>query len=171
MSVVACKVTKDGFEIASDSITMRGYTQSRGQNVKHSKLFELNNMMIGGVGLAEETSLLYLFAATRHPGSATQQGILEFMSDFSDWKNKKINKSSLDNRYLIGFDGSVFLCDGWFVSEVVTYHAIGAGSDFALAALHLGHSAEKAVETAIELSIACEGPVNVLTHSVEKKKK
>ena len=171
MSVVACLVTENGYEIASDSITTRGYTQSRGQNVKHSKLFEVNDMKIGGVGLAEETSLLYLFATTHRPSSATQKGILEFLSEFSDWKNKKVSKSSIDNSYVIGYEGKAFATNDWFVSEIVTYHAVGAGMNFALAALHLGHSAEKAVETAIELSIYCEGPVQVLKHSAEKKKK
>lgn len=34
--------------------------------------------------------------------------------------------------------------------------------DFALAALHLGHTAEEAVEVATELSIYCEKPVQVI---------
>ena len=40
MAVVVAKITEDGFEIAADSITSIGYTQSKGQNVNFSKLFE-----------------------------------------------------------------------------------------------------------------------------------
>ena len=56
MSVVACRVTKEGYEIAADSITVRGHTQTRGQNTSHSKLFEVNDLVVGAVGSAEESS-------------------------------------------------------------------------------------------------------------------
>ena len=169
MTVVVAKITEDGYEIASDSITSVGYTQSRGQNVSHSKLFEVNDMIIGGTGLAEETSLLRLFAHSHRPARADELAIIEFLSEFSDWKNKKVGKSSIGNRFFIGLEGKVFAAKQWFVSEVITYDAIGAGMDFALAAMYLGHSAEKAVETAIELSMACEGPVKIFEYKHKKK--
>jgi hypothetical protein len=98
-------------------------------------------------------------------------GMLEFLSEFSDWKNKKIGKSSIDNSYLIGYEGKVFSIEGWLVQEIVNYEAIGRGMDFALAAFYLGHSAEKAVETAIELSVFCEGPVQLRQYRQEAKPK
>ena len=159
MSVVACKVTEHNIEIAADSITVRGYTQSRGQNTNHCKLFEINDMVIGSVGTAEETSLFRLFAATRRPAGASEYAILEFLSEFSEWKEKKINQAEITNGYIVIFEGKAFALDQWLVEEILTYEAIGAGMDFALTALYLGHSAFKAVETAIELSIFCEAPV------------
>jgi len=42
--------------------------------------------------------------------------------------------------------------------------------DFALAALHLGHTAEEAVATSIELSIYCEAPIQVIKKKSSKKK-
>lgn len=161
MSVVACKVTENGYEIAADSITVRYTTQTRGQT-KHAKLFEINGMVVGGVGSAQETALLRIFAKTRQPADANEAAIVEFVSEFAEWKNKRMKDSDINNRYILGFDGKAFLVEGWFIDEILTYAAIGAGMDFALAALYLGNSAEKAVETAIELSIYCEPPIQVI---------
>ena len=46
--------------------------------------------------------------------------------------------------------------------------AIGAGEDYALASLHLGHTAKEAVETACELSVYCERPVKSLTRRLKR---
>ena len=160
MSVVACRILEGGgYEMAADSIMVSYGTQSKGDRDNFAKLSEVNSIVIGGVGYAEESSLLYLFASTRKPASATESGILEFFSDFSEWKHKKVGKYLGGNSYLIGFQGKVFSVQGWYVSEVKSFEAIGAGMDYALAALHLGHTAEQAVEVAIELSIYCEAPV------------
>jgi len=89
MSVVACRVKENGFEIAADSITVRGYTQTKGQTTDHVKLYETNGMVIGGVGYAEENSLLHLFAETYRPSKPDEYSILEFISEFSEWKKRK----------------------------------------------------------------------------------
>ncbi|MEM7348556.1 MAG: hypothetical protein AAF485_30380 [Chloroflexota bacterium] len=163
MSVVACKITENGYEIAADSITVRGYTQTKGQTTRHSKLFEINDMVVGSTGYAEEVSLFRLFVSTRKPSNPDEYSMLELLSDFSDWKSKKANDGDISNSYIIGFAGKVFAINHWLIEEVVKYEAIGAGEDFALAALHLGFSANEAVETAIELSVFCEGPVQLIT--------
>jgi ATP-dependent protease HslVU (ClpYQ) peptidase subunit len=161
MSVVACKVTKDGYEIASDSISVRGYTQTR-NNSKLSKLFKVNGLVIGSVGTAEEAALLRLFAATHKPASEAESALLEFWAEFSEWKHKKTDKREIENHYLIGLGHKIFHIEQWLIDQVITYEAIGAGMDFALAALYLGHDVEKAVETAIELSVFCASPVQVI---------
>jgi|GEM_PF-696654 len=163
MSVVACKILPNGYEIASDSISVRFWTQSKGGNTKFSKLFEVNDVVVGSVGYAEESSLLQMFCATRKPSEATEPAILEFFSEFSSWKKKKAEKSGLDNAYLIGFEGKVFSVNGWFIQQVLKYEAIGAGMDFALAALYLENSAEDAVKVACELSIYCEEPIQMIS--------
>lgn len=163
MSVVACKIRNDGYDIAADSISVRGYTQTKGENTNLSKLFEINDIVVGTVGTAEEGSLFRLFCATRKPAAANEYAILEFLSEFSEWKDKKTNSLSIENSYLIGFGGKCFAVEQWLVEEILTFQAIGAGMDFALAALHLGHSAKEAVETAIELSVYCEAPVIVVS--------
>lgn len=170
MSVVACRITKDGYEIAADSITVRGYTQTK-NNTARSKLFEVNNMVIGSVGYAEESSLLHIFAKTHQPASATEEGLLEFWGEFSEWKKKRIDNANISNSYFIGIDGKVFAIHEWLIENIVSYEAIGAGMNFALAALHLGHTAAEAIETAIELSIYCEAPVQVIEKKFKKEKK
>ncbi|MCL4295665.1 MAG: hypothetical protein KJ077_08055 [Anaerolineae bacterium] len=159
MSVVACRIREDGYEIAADSITVRGYTQTKGENTSLSKLFETKDMVVGTVGTAEEGSLFRLFCATRKPAAASEYAMLEFFSEFSEWKEKKTSNSSIENSYIIGFGDKCFAVEQWLVEEILTFQAIGAGMDFALAALHLGHSVRVAVETAIELSVYCESPV------------
>ena len=171
MSVVACKITENGYEIAADSISIRGTIQTKGQTTDLVKLFEANEMIIGGVGTAEENSLMRLFAETHRPSSADEYSLLEFLSEFSEWKKKKTDSNAIRNSYLIGYQGCVFHIEQWYVSKVKNYMAIGAGMSFALAALYLGNSAEKAVETAIELSIFCEAPILVIKKTSEKKSK
>ena len=168
MSVVACKINENGYEIAADSITIRGSTQTKGQTTDQVKLFEANEMVIGGVGTAEENSLMRLFAETHRPVAADELALLEFLSEFSEWKKKKTDSNVIKNSYLVGFQDNVFHVEQWYVSKVKTYMAIGAGMNFALAALYLGHSAKKAIETAIELSIFCESPIIVIEKSSDK---
>jgi len=162
MSVIACKITERGYEIAADSILVRGYTQSTGQNIHAAKLFESNGMVIGTVGELEEESLFRLFCATRFPNAATEHALLEFLADFSDWKKARLDNPGIENRYIIGFGGKAFSIERWSVSEIAEYNAIGAGADYALTALHLGHSVEEAVQAAIDLCIYCEPPIIVI---------
>ncbi|MEM8487251.1 MAG: hypothetical protein AAF564_16990 [Bacteroidota bacterium] len=170
MSVVACRILPDGYEIASDSITVRWATQSKGENTKFSKLFEINGLAIGSVGSAEEASLLQMYCKTRQPAAANEQDLLEFMSEFANWKKTKVSKSDITNHYIIGFEGKVYSVAGWFIQEVVTYEAIGAGMDYALAALYLGNSAHDAVKVACELSIFCEEPIQSISKTTAKRK-
>lgn len=163
MTVVACRKTQTGFEIAADSISVRWYTQTREKNqTKSSKLFEENGIVVGSTGNAEECNLFRIFCKTHKPASATEESILEFLSEFSDWKLNKTDKPDIENAYIIGFQKKLFTIAGYFIDEVLTYEAIGAGMDFALAALYLGHDVKKAVETAIELSVYCENPIQVI---------
>ena len=168
MSVIACRVSQNSFEIAADSITVRGYTQTKGQTSTHSKLYEANDLVVGSVGYAEENSLFRLFVETHRPAQANEYSLLEFMAEFSDWKKKRTDKANIDNSYMIGFSGLVYTVESWHVERIKSYMAIGAGMNFALAALYLGNTAKKAVETAIELSIYCEAPILVIKKSAQK---
>ncbi len=168
MSVIACRILPNGYEIASDSISVRAWTQSKGENTKFSKLFEENDLVIGCVGSAEESSMLQIYCRTRKPTSPTEAALLEFMSEFSSWKKDKVGKTGLDNAYLIGYRGKVFSINGWFIQEVLKYEAFGAGMDYALAALYLEKTAFEAVKVACELSILCEEPIQVISKTEEE---
>jgi ATP-dependent protease HslVU (ClpYQ) peptidase subunit len=160
---VACRIIEGGYEIASDSITVRGHTQTKGANTSHSKLVETNGIVIGAVGTCEESSLLQLYASTRKPSAATDLALLSWLSEFMQWKDKMAGEKAIKNNYFVGFEGRVFNAEGLFIEEVKTFEAIGAGMDFALAALHMGHSVSDAVKTACELSVFCEQPIKVIT--------
>ena len=159
MSIVACRVYRDGFEISSDSISVRYCTQEKGENTKHAKLAEVNGIVIGGVGYAEGNSLMQLFLCTHGIAAQDERAILEFVSEYSDWKKSKTGNGAVENSYIIGVGKKAFAIEGWWVSEIKTYYAIGAGMDYALAALSFGRSTADAVAVAAKLSIFCELPV------------
>lgn len=64
---------------------------------------------------------------------------------------------------VLDLDGSIWLYDGPtpFLIEA-DFHAIGAGQDLALAAMHLGQDARGAVEVASIYSSLCGGGIDVL---------
>jgi ATP-dependent protease HslVU (ClpYQ) peptidase subunit len=162
MSIVAVKVNKDTIDIASDSIIVRGWSQSKSIN-KYAKLIEVNNMVIGSTGTAQESSLFWVFCATRRPEQATESSLITFFSEFSDWKHSKTDNAFLENEYILVIDKKVFTMHEFFIEEIVSYTAIGAGMDFAITSMYLGNNVQKAVEVACELSIFCELPVKSIT--------
>jgi hypothetical protein len=159
MSVVAVKVTKNKITIGADSILVSGWTQEKD---KLAKLNKANGMIIGDVGDAEEGALFLLFCKTRKPREASVDALVEFMSEFQDWMNNKTGESKLSNQYILIIEGKAFMMEGFFIKEITDYTAIGAGADFALPCLALGHDIEVAIEMSCHFSIYCERPVNLL---------
>ena len=158
MSIVAVKINEKGFTMSADSICVRGWTQEKGERTDVTKLVRVNGLALGFAGYASEGILLSIFSQTRQPAGPTHEAIINFLAEFSEWKNKRTGESKIENQYLIGFKGKAFRCHGWAVMEVKTFEAVGAGEDFALSAMHLGHSTEEAVKVACELSAFCELP-------------
>ena len=161
MSIVCCKISKNKIEIASDSITVSGWMQTKEENLNYAKLVRVNGIVIGGVGETEEISLFQTYCHTRRPKSASEDNILEFLLEFADWKKKKTEVFGIENQYIISFDHKAYVTEGLLVREIINYWAIGAGTEYALSALYLGHSVNKAIETACELSIYCEKPIKI----------
>jgi ATP-dependent protease HslVU (ClpYQ) peptidase subunit len=159
MSVVAVKVKKNKIIIGADSILVSGWTQEKD---KLAKLNQVNGMVIGDVGDAQEGALFLIFCKTRKPREASVDALVEFMSEFQDWLNNKIGESKLENQYVIVLEGKAFVMEGFFIKEVTDYTAIGAGMDFALSALYLGNSVEESIKAACHLSVYCEEPVNII---------
>jgi len=161
MSVIAVKIYERFYEIASDSIIVRGYTKT-GDNVKSTKLFEENEVVVGSSGTARDIGLFRLFLKTHKPSSATEEGILDLFSEFSDWKKKKTDSYGTENVFIIGYKDKVFKFNDFYIDEVVSYEAIGAGMDYALGVLHYGGNVEDAVNAAIKLSIYCDSPAIII---------
>ena len=160
MSVVAVRVEKDKITIGADSILVSGYTQEKD---KLAKLFQNEWMTVGDVGDAQEGALFQIFSKTRKPRESSVEAITEYMFDFFQWNKEKTENNELSNSYIIIFERKAFLVEGFYVKEIKDYAAIGAGMDFALAALYLGSSVSDAIKTACHSSILCEEPINIIT--------
>ena len=160
MSVVAVRVEKNKITIGADSILVNGYTQEKD---KMAKLFQNEWAVVGDVGEAQEGALFQIYTKTRKPRESSVEGVTEFLFEFYQWKKEKTESTELTNDYIIVFGGKAFLVEGFYVKEITDYMAIGAGMDFALAALYLGSSVQDAIKTACHLSILCEEPVNIIT--------
>lgn len=160
MSVVAVRVEKNKITIGADSILVNGHTQEKD---KMAKIFQNEWAVVGDVGEAQEGALFQIYTKTRRPRESSAEGITEFLFEFYQWKKEKTESTELTNDYIIVFEGKAFLVEGFYVKEVKDYMAIGAGMDFALAALYMGSSVQDAIKTACHLSILCEEPVNIIT--------
>lgn len=160
MSVVVGKVTEDKIIIGADSIRVSGWgTQEKD---RRAKLFRENGMVVGTAGGCAEASMFQLFCHTHKPESPTEMAIVRYFSEFLTWSKQHSPSATVDNEYLIIFDLTLIYFSKFFARIVPEYYAIGAGQDFALSALYLGNSVEKAVEAACELSIFCEQPINIM---------
>lgn len=158
MSVVTVRVNKENIEFAADSIGIRGCTKRNNE----VKLAEINQMIIGGTGTLQEINLLFVFAQTHSPLDNTEKAIRDFFFEFGKWKNDLNLGFSFSNTYLFGYGGKAFYVENLLVQEIKDYEAIGAGMDYALAALYLHHSAKDAVKVACELSCYVAEPIKYL---------
>lgn len=155
MSVVAVKIHKDKIEFAADSIGIKGTTKRN--NI--AKLAKVNGMVIGGVGTMQELSLLLIFAKTHRPNAACEKDVVDFFFEFEKWKGDLYQPFISENIYVVGINGKAFYIEGLLVHEIKDYEAIGAGMDYALAALYLSHNATEAVNVACELSCYVSKPI------------
>ncbi|MEG1044799.1 MAG: hypothetical protein RSF81_08530 [Oscillospiraceae bacterium] len=157
MSVVCAKVYKDKIKMAADSIVVRGYSKdTKGDFVKLQKI---NEMIIGSSGNCDECSIMWQYMKTHKPAKSDERAVLDFIIEFSRWKRDLTGDNSLINAYILAFDGKLFFIQGMFVNEIKDYCAIGAGEDFANAALYLGHTPREAVKVACELSCYVAEPI------------
>ena len=112
---------------------------------------------------------MWLYAKNHRPASATERDILDFFMEFAEWKRNRTGNSSLENSYLLAFENKAFHIQHYLVLEVDKYSAIGAGADYALAALYLDKTAPEAVKVACDLSCYVAEPIT--TYIMEKEKK
>lgn len=155
MTIIACKVDEEtgDIEIASDSQITRGWTQHQ-NDIGISKLFKIgDDIIVGGAGLAQDLQLLRVRLMTNKPSNNSEEAVLEFFSKFYDWQNDKTGSYGVEAHFIFCVQGIAYIVENYLVSKIVTYYSIGSGMEYAQGALYLGHSAEKAVETAIALNV------------------
>jgi ATP-dependent protease HslVU (ClpYQ) peptidase subunit len=171
MSVIVVKKTKDKVIFASDSQTTAGWKKQVESKKKmffnRSKIFEVNNMVIGCAGAVVGNTLMQIFAKNHTPKTASEDDVMEFMVEFEFWAKKKdVGFNLSENAFLIFYLNEVFeVCDGLLVSKVGEFAAIGSGSFLALGALYFNHTAQEAVEVAKEYDLFCSGD----TVTIEKQ--
>lgn len=157
MGVVAAKVYKDKIVMAADSIVVRGRSKRIDNGIV--KINKINDMIVGSTGYAQELSLMWQYMTTHKPATATEKDVLDFVIEFSRWKRDLIGSYSVDNTYLMAYDGHLFQIENMLVCEVSEWIAIGTGEGFATAALYLGNNPRDAVKVACELSCLVAEPI------------
>lgn len=167
MSVVAAKVYKDKIIMCADSIIVRGTSK---RNTNFSKIAKINDMIVGGVGYCEDISMMWHYMQTHKPASPTEKDVLTFFIEFTEWKNKMGLGTELNSEFLLIYKEHLFKTNGLFVHEIKDFVAIGAGEDFATAALYLGHSPKESVEVACKLSCYVCEPVVEYQEEIEENK-
>lgn len=160
MSVIAARVTDLQILIAADSILTKNDLKQSG----FKKLIKTNNIVIGGCGCAAELCLMFEFVEQHSPKNSNMSSIIEFLKEFSDYKETVTGNKDLECEYILVVDSKLFVIDGFFVQHVKDYAAIGAGEAYALAALHLGYNPSEAVKCACDL--CCETSEPIYTVSV-----
>lgn len=157
MSVVAARVYKDKIVMAADSIVVRGWSKRTDHDIV--KINEINGMIVGSTGYAQELSLMWQYMATHKPATAAEKDVLAFVIEFSRWKRELIGDGGVHNTYLMAYGGRLFQIEDMLVYEVSEYSAVGAGQDFANAVLYMGNSPRDAVKVACELSCFVAEPI------------
>ncbi len=166
MSVVAARKYSDRLMFASDSIRVSGHLKEthRVTGDEQGKLFEVNDLVIGSVGLIMELSFMQIFARNHKPAAPTVEAVLDFIVEFYTWAKSKDDSFSKRNDYLIGIEGEIFrICDSYLVEKINEFAAIGAGEHFALTAMYLDKNPQEAVEITNELCVYCSPPINIIT--------
>lgn len=142
MSVVAVKIYDKEIIMSADSIIVSG--QQDKTPVGKDKMYEINGMLIGSAGDAQELTHMFLFAENHTPLDMTERGLIKFMNEFRQWRINEFGvpvEKPIGNEYLIASKGKCFMCYGCaYVGEVRDFYAIEAGENYAKAALYLGHT-------------------------------
>ena len=98
MSVVVCKINKDTIEMASDSIVVQGWTKLNNAQNKVVKMMKCNDMIIGGCGLAEESSLLFHYMKTH---TIEEMDALGIFTDGELCKNLFLRNANGKTHYVV----------------------------------------------------------------------
>ena len=167
MSVVVAEVNDNKKTVAADSGVYSGWSITPVKDVKISKLEKINDMILGGVGYAEENLLLFDYMKTHVLDVVDPEHIRQFIKEFLKYKEELYLERCLKNEYILAAKGKCYYIEGMMVSEIVNSWAIGAGRDYANGALYNGATAEKAVETSIALCAFVGGAI--VSETLERK--
>lgn len=175
MSVIAVRKFYNRIVMASDLQTSWGYgklvDEKSQMYLEPSKIWRHNGLTVGSAGYVATSTLFRLFTKTHQPSSATIEGLLDFLVEFTEWAKKKDGGFKLGNHFIIIFRGKVFQAIEYDVREISEYNAIGSGQFLALAAMYKGAEPEEAVEVAKQFDLFCSGKTDVITVELEEEKR
>ena len=126
---------------------------------KISLLVKVNDIIVGTSGTMAEGSLMQYYMRTHNPATAALPDILDFLVEFSRWKKDLMGDSSVNNHYIVAYDGHLFYADGVCPYGVRDFCSIGAGRNYANAVMKLGHTPKEAVKVACDLCCYVAEPV------------
>jgi len=170
MTVIAAKREDMCIWFAGDRQVTSGVRKRTGHEMELGKLCQVNGMTIGSAGLKSESQWLFLFARNHAPTEATESAVAEFFLEFAEWMKKKNDRFSVENEYLVAYKDKLFnVYDSMSVFAVPQYAAIGTGQDFAVAAMHLGHTATQAAAVAAKLDLYCSGEIDTVLHDARDR--
>lgn len=176
MTTIAAKKTATGVSVAWDAQVTSG---NRASSTEFSKVVKVNDQfLVGATGHVRYANLIHRAQVDPiHTYDLSQPGFdgLGWLTDtlVPAWMKAIRNAQEThpaedkaevpDGVALIVLAGEIYTV-GWdySVSNNGDFQALGSGSDFAVAAMHLGKSAKKAVEVAAELDLYTGGNVKEL---------
>ena len=183
MSIVVAVKKGDEVVIAADSLGVLGSNKPTAGNASCTKIRRIGPALLGSVGWAVYDDILSDYLSRKKSVRlGTQQAVFRFFMDF--WRVLKskysfVNEqngeekspfSDLNSQFLVVTKQRIFfVASDMNVTEYLKFHAMGAGADFSIGALHVLYDqnldaselASKAVETAIENNIHCGGEIQV----------
>lgn len=171
MSVIAVKITDSEINITADT----RFTEGDERYGNTSKLYQHIDIVIGTVGMEEDHFLLIEYIKENYE-TFNKFKLLDFMCDFYSYSNKlrenlNLEDSEYKSSFILIVGNSVYNISHLLIQEVKDFVAIGSGILPALAALHLGHSAEEAVDVACKLINTCGMPSESITIKKSKLEK
>lgn len=133
----------DGRILAADRMIVDGYAKQSG-----TKIHRVNGELFG-------------YSGCMSTGMARMEWVRAGMDPAT---YPKVPEDEFGRLLRIAADGQIMLytVNGFPMRYESRFYAIGSGSDFALAAMFLGHSAERAVYVASELSSECGMGIDTL---------
>ena len=163
MSCIAVKKYIDKIVISADSLLtnnsggkrlLPGFTKLKRSGNYHS-------IVVGSAGYMDELSLMFQFIEEQRPASTSRESVLKYFIDFRKYKSEVLNDNNakIENSYIFIYEDKVFEITDMSVIEIQHIAAIGSGMDYAMAALHLGHTPEEAVKVSCELCYYVGEPI------------
>src|SRR5688500_12355357 len=126
-----------------------------------------DDVLVGITGSASQLTLVRAFlddcTTLQKPIGANEAGIFEFAVRFNKFSQDLGVPTGVEvdggfSTHHIVAHGRAWVVQGYFISEIFDWSAMGSGEYFAQAALTLGHDPVQAIRVACEHDLYCYGP-------------